>query len=188
MNVLITYFSGGSLIAPDMVLSAAHCAGYASTVELGRFDRTKGTLIDEQVLETLLSESQNGVINLMAGDFYESIEVEFEIKHPAYDSTTVDNDFLLLKLNKPTIVPNPPMANLNTDPDVPEAKGTELLVMGWGDTDADPNINTPSDVLLGADLNYLDNNECRTIEGEVQDEEEGTMFVSFRPMITVSFV
>ncbi|KAL7512812.1 hypothetical protein ACHAXN_009928 [Cyclotella atomus] len=167
-----------------MVLSAAHCAGYSSTVELGRFDRKKGTPIDEQVLEDLLAESEDGVVNLMASDYYESIEVEYEIKHPAYDATTVDNDFLLLKLNKATMVPNPPIANLNTDPDVPEAKGTELLVMGWGDTDADPNVNTPSNVLLGADLNYLDNNECRTIEGEVQDEEQGTMVVSFRPMIT----
>jgi hypothetical protein len=171
-----------------MVLSAAHCAGYSSTVELGRFDRKKGTPIDEQVLEDLLAESEDGVVNLMASDYYESIEVEYEIKHPAYDATTVDNDFLLLKLNKATMVPNPPIANLNTDPDVPEAKGTELLVMGWGDTDADPNVNTPSNVLLGADLNYLDNNECRTIEGEVQDEEQGTMVVSFRPMITVSFL
>jgi trypsin len=124
----------------------------------------------------------------MDGDYYESIEVEYEIKHPAYDPNTVDNDFLLLKLTRATMVPNPPMANLNTDPNVPETRGTELLTMGWGDTDADPNVNTPSDVLLGATLNYIDNNECRTVEGEVQDEEQGTMFVSFRPMITVSII
>lgn len=182
----VLFNKGGSLIAPDIVLSAAHCAGYSSTIEIGRFDRSKGTMLDEQVLESLLAESQDGVINLMSGDYYESIEVEYEIKHPGYDSTTVDNDFLLLKLNKVSMVPNPPLANLNTDPDTPAEKGTELLVMGWGDTDADPNVNTPSDVLLGADLNYLSNTECRAIEGEVDDEEKGTMYVSFRPMITVS--
>jgi secreted trypsin-like serine protease len=145
-------------------------------------------LLDEQVLESLLESSDDGTINLMDGDYYESIEVEYEIKHPAYDPNTVDNDFLLLKLTRATMVPNPPMANLNTDPNVPETRGTELLTMGWGDTDADPNVNTPSDVLLGATLNYIDNNECRTVEGEVQDEEQGTMFVSFRPMITVSII
>lgn len=145
-------------------------------------------MLDEQVLESLLESSDDGTINLMDGDYYESIEVEYEIKHPAYDPNTVDNDFLLLKLTRATMVPNPPMANLNTDPNVPETRGTELLTMGWGDTDADPNVNTPSDVLLSATLNYIDNNECRTVEGEVQDEEQGTMFVSFRPMITVSII
>lgn len=145
-------------------------------------------MLDEQVLESLLESSDDGTINLMDGDYYESIEVEYEIKHPAYDPNTVDNDFLLLKLTRATMVPNPPMANLNTDPNVPETRGTELLTMGWGDTDADPNVNTPSDVLLSATLNYIDNNECRTVEGEVQHEEQGTMFVSFRPMITVSII
>ena len=170
-----------------MVLSAAHCGGYSSTVEIGRFDRTEGTMLDEKVLESLLKESDGGVINLMNTEYYESVEVEYEIKHPGYDPNTVDNDFMILKLNKGSMVPNPPMAKLNTDPDIPQQRGTELLTMGWGDTDADPNVNTPSDILLGATLNYLSNAECRTVEGEVEDEEQGTMFVSFQPMITVSF-
>lgn len=180
--------SGGSLIAPDIVLSAAHCAGYSSTVDIGRFDRSTGTLLDEQVLESLLAESDDGTINLMNEEYYESIEVEYEIKHPGYNKDTVENDFLILKLNKASMVPNPPMATLNTDANVPEERGEELLTMGWGDTDADPNVNTPSDVLLGATLNYLSNAECRTIEGQVEDEEKGSMFVSFRPMITVRIV
>eukprot|EP00804_Cyclotella_cryptica_P020213 CCRYP_010909-RB/>CCRYP_010909-RB protein AED:0.05 eAED:0.05 QI:308/1/1/1/0.66/0.57/7/705/511 len=179
-----THFCGGSLIAPDIVLSAAHCAGYSSSVEVGRFDRSKGTRIDENILDLLLKSSDDGVVNLMAEEYYESIDVKYEIKHPGFDSKTVDNDFLLLKLAKVSMIPSPPLATLNVDPGIPATPGQELLTMGWGDTDPDPNINTPSNVLLGATLNYVTNQDCRNVEGVVQDEEQGPMSVSFRPMIT----
>lgn len=189
-TVSLTYFGahfcGGSLIAPDIVLSAAHCAGYSSSVEVGRFDRSKGTLIDENILDLLLKSSDDGVVNLMDEEYYESIDVKYEIKHPAFDSKTVDNDFLLLKLAKVSMIPSPPLAKLNVDPEIPDKPGQELLTMGWGDTDPDPNVNTPSNLLLSATLNYVSNEECRMAEGVVQDEEQGPMSVSFRPMITVS--
>lgn len=155
-------------------------------MEVGRFDRSKGTLIDENILDLLLKSSDDGVVNLMGEEYYESIDVKYEIKHPGFNSITVENDFLLLKLAKVSMIPSPPLAKLNVDPEIPDTPGEELLTMGWGDTDPDPNVNTPSNVLLGATLNYVSNEDCRKVEGVVQDDEQGPTSVSFRPMITVS--
>jgi hypothetical protein len=181
-----THFCGGSLIAPDIVLSAAHCAGYSSSVDIGRFDRKTGTPIDPTILEELNSTYPDGAINLLETEYYESIEVEYEIKHPSYDKQTVDYDFMILKLSSASAVPNPPLVNLNTDPNIPSESGQELLIMGWGDTDPDPIVNAPSDVLLGATVNYLTDVECMEAEG-VLETDNGAQLVSFRPMITVSY-
>eukprot|EP00804_Cyclotella_cryptica_P012085 CCRYP_004505-RA/>CCRYP_004505-RA protein AED:0.12 eAED:0.12 QI:0/0/0/1/1/1/2/0/434 len=67
---------GGSLIAPDVVLSAAHCQGVVSHVVIGRHD---------------LDETNGDVVT-----------VDREISHPAYDADSTNNDFLLLFLDRPT--------------------------------------------------------------------------------------
>jgi trypsin len=66
-------FCGASLIAPDIVLSAAHCAhGDDYYAIIGRHN-----------LET---------------DDGDEVEIEKEIVHPQYDTKTTDNDFMVLVL------------------------------------------------------------------------------------------
>jgi trypsin len=65
-------FCGGSLIALDIVLSAAHCAGGDYYAIIGRHD-----------LET---------------DEGDEVGIDKEITHPDYDTQTTDNDFMVLVL------------------------------------------------------------------------------------------
>ena len=104
-----------------MVLTAAHCAGYASAIERGRTDRSV----------PFNSNTDN----------FERIEVAYEIKHPGWDVTTVDNDFMLMKLVTNSI--SGTLVKLNTDPNVPTLAKEQLTIMGWGDTNADPDVNEP---------------------------------------------
>jgi secreted trypsin-like serine protease len=156
----LTYFGshlcGGSLIAPDLILTAAHCAGYASEVELGRYDRSLPYV--------------EGV--------HERISVAFEVKHPQYNAQLVDNDFMLVKLIEPSKLH--PVITLNTNLEIPAEAGEELTVAGWGDTDPDPDVHTPSLQLLQVQLEYIPNDACMETSGYI----EGGDFVSYKGLIT----
>ena len=141
LNYYGSHICGGSLVAQDMILTAAHCEGYASTVELGRWDR---------------DVEYNP-------DMHDRIEVAYEIKHPDWNVKTVDNDFMLMKLvtnsrSRVTIT-------LNTDPNYPSIPGEELTLMGWGDTNADPDVNSPGMQLSEVTLEYIPNQVCIGKEG-----------------------
>ena len=130
------------LVAKDMVLTAAHCAGYASAIELGRPDQ---------------SAPFDVAIN-------ERIEVSYEIKHPLWDASTVDADYMLVKLVRPSTYF--PMVRLNADPAVPTLEGEGVTIMGFGDTNPDDEANEPSDTLLEVSLEYVPDDMCRAKKGQ----------------------
>jgi len=124
-------FCGGSLVTPDVVLSAAHCAGFASKVYIGRHDVTDNS------------------------EVYEVFDIVQEVPHPNYSGTTLDNDFVLLKLSGSssvaTVVLDDGSASLET--------GTDLNVMGWGTTSS---AGSSSPVLLEVGVDYVTNTDCNT--------------------------
>ncbi len=156
----LTYFGshlcGGSLIAPDVILTAAHCAGYASEVELGRYDRSLPFL--------------EGV--------HERISVAFEVKHPQYNAQSVDNDFMLVKLLQPSLLH--PLITLNTNPNTPSQEGEELTVAGWGDTNPDEDVHTPSFQLLQVQLEFIPNDVCMEAAGYIESGD----YVSYQGLLT----
>ena len=98
---------GGTLIAPDIVLTVAHCGGgFLAGVNIG------GILF-------------NGT------DAVETLAVDAEFPHPDYQATNRLNDIMLVKLTDPSALS--PVVELNFDASIPTV-GEVVTVIGFGDT------------------------------------------------------
>jgi len=137
-------FCGGTLIAVDAVLTAAHCTGkIAGTgVVIGR---------------SKLSNEEEG----------EVITVRRELIHPHYDTTDITNfnyDFAILFLQRSTFGTKASIVKLNSDPNWPTG-GAPVEVVGWGDTSDSQNVRQPADTLQVARLKVIPNEQCNAVSG-----------------------
>ncbi|GAB0200453.1 trypsin-like [Grus japonensis] len=124
---------GGILLRDNWVLSAAHCNSRGLRLRLGENDlqQREGTEQDRLVVKV--------------------------IPHPAFDPTTLDNDLMLLKLNRPVglgraVRPLPL-------PRACAAPGTTCLVSGWG-TVTTPQVTLPRH-LICAYVDIIPDATCR---------------------------
>jgi secreted trypsin-like serine protease len=100
---------GAALIAPNILITAAHCSSTFSigqTVYIG--------------ITTLLPILNNR----------ESIKIVARLRHPNFDSVRYDNDVMLLQLESSSTAP---LVTLNTNPNVP-ATGDLVTAIGFGRT------------------------------------------------------
>lgn len=97
---------GASLVAPNVLLSAAHCFNAINTVHIGRHNIFNST------------------------EEYEVFDIVQKVRHPQYDDNIIDYDFMMLKLDRPsTRTP----VELDAG-DISLDSGRDVVVMGWGTT------------------------------------------------------
>ena len=133
------------MIAPDILLSAAHCNGPEPNIYVGAY-RAGGKEVDGAIRRKIVKK----------------------VKHPQYRQHGFrSNYFILLKLDEPVTTIEP--IGLNFDTDEPQA-GDTLTVIGLGLT-TDQEGSEP-DILRKVDVKYVLTSECNGrsgYDGEVVD-------------------
>ena len=163
------HFCGGSLIAKDIVLTAAHCM--QATVESG-----------EGFVAVI------GRQNLATSDG-EVIAPKRIAVSDDYEWGTTDSDFAIVVLDRPT------EADVNIVPITPEVVpiGSLATVVGWGDTDPSDIISELSYELLETHLYILSNERCEESSAIVGGFDFfgyviGGYVMSYRDQITENMV
>ena len=140
--------SGGMLIAPQVVMTAAHCGDFTGqTVVVGEYDKTDDSSGQQRVCTK-------------------------HIIDPKYDDYSTNYDFALCYLGEPIDITSDPTRvtlKLNQDATVP-ADGEELQVTGFGDLAS--GSETYPTTLREAKVPYLTNAKCNdysSYSGQITD-------------------
>mmetsp|Transcript_52567 Transcript_52567/g.127335 ORF Transcript_52567/g.127335 Transcript_52567/m.127335 type:complete len:615 (+) Transcript_52567:113-1957(+) len=128
---------GGSLIAPNIVLSAAHCQDRIEYAVVGAF-------------------SGDG------GDGSEKINIVGRYPNPLWIFEEYSFDQMILTLERDS--KHPPV-RLNLDPSVP-APNTNLTLIGFGSFDSGPGSNKPTVLQETTTLTYIENERCQNLTEE----------------------
>lgn len=154
-------FCGGSLIAADVVITAAHCipVDYVGNITV-----------------------MEGEHNLTDSELGDVVRIRENILHPLYNKEIMnDFDIALTFLERPTAIEKSSLIHLNMNSSYPP-DDTIATYLGWGV------INTKgeaSNILREVDVSVITNEECNSIEGNTG---YNNMYFSMNGRITPSML
>jgi len=144
---------GASLVAPDMLLTAAHCV--ENLFELAAF--IGGFTVGQYCLEEVKTNCGQG---------FEFHYIDAIFPHPNYsaDRGLIINDYAVIKLRDKSNIDPVPMDQNVFRPDYEEGK--TLWAVGFGNTDNSTLDPTGPEYLLHAEVNYVDSKTCTEVYEE----------------------
>ena len=140
---------GGTVVAPDLILTAAHCEEHFHSIKVGEYERTQDLSSTTSNDETLV----------------QTFDVIDKIVHPSFEPTYFRFDVMLVKLDSRIQDVEP--IRLNSDDQTPN-KPALLTLIGWGSTNhpTDNEDRIYPDVLQQAIIPYVPNDVCENSEYE----------------------
>jgi len=146
-------FCGGSLIAEDVVLTAAHCIPDD----------------DDDAEDITIAVGDYNLTDKVFGDV---VKIRSYLVHPMYQNS-VDNDFdiALAFLERPTTIANVSLVHLNRDSSYPRG-GTIATYLGWGMINTNSEAST---MLREVDVSVITNEECNQINGTIYNVDYSFM-------------
>ena len=147
-----TALCGATLIASNLLLTAAHCQG----------DFLAGAhFLEDRFVPGSIQEVQNGIF----------VNVKEEFIHPQYDSTTYNYDYMVVELSDP-VVGIPPV-QLQLDPATTPSGGELLEAIGFGARYEGGPQSSMLQSLKG--LKAVRHSSCQTLYGNRWPISEDTM-------------
>jgi len=163
------HLCGGILVAPDFILTSAHCAYYSPPNSDEKYQAFNGIEVGKTDLsyEGLEYDAYSSETYKL---YYENLIPQKMYLHPDYNEETYEHDIMLVKTYGKSRYPT---IRINSHDDIPE-RNEDITVLGWG---AEHNDSVPkySNLLKEADLNALTNAQCKASAVDVNNPETGKM-------------